>query len=129
LETRRRLALLSAGLPRPELQVEIHDGAGFIGRVDAWYEEAAVAVEFDGRVKYVDPRDASSGEVLWKEKRREDRLRDAGARVVRIVNDDLGPAWPRRASRIRSLLDAPYPSERRFRTVLSTEPILQADVA
>jgi predicted transcriptional regulator of viral defense system len=129
LETRGRLALLSAGLPRPELQVEIHDGAGFIGRVDAWYEEAAVAVEFDGRVKYVDPRDASSGEVLWKEKRREDRLRDAGARVVRVVNDDLGPAWPRRASRIRSLLDAPYPSERRFRTVLSTEPILQADVA
>lgn len=52
LET--RLALLSAGLPRPELQVEIHDGVGFVGRVDAWYEEVAVAVEFDGRVKYLD---------------------------------------------------------------------------
>lgn len=129
LETRGRLALIGAGLPRPELQVEIHDGAGLIGRVDAWYEEAAIAVEFDGRVKYTDPRDGSWGEVLWKEKRREDRMRDAGARVVRIVHDDLGPTWPRKASRIRSLLDSPSPMERRFRTVPSLEPIRKPDVA
>jgi hypothetical protein len=129
LETRGRLAMLSAGLPRPELQVTLHDGDGFIGRVDAWYEEAAVAIEFDGRVKYSDPRGASSSEVLWKEKRREDRMRDAGARVVRVVNDDLGATWPQKASRIRSLLEAPNPSERRFRAVLSAEPIRKADVA
>jgi hypothetical protein len=108
--------------------VEIHDGDGLIGRVDAWYDEAAVAVEFDGRVKYSDPRAASPSEALWKEKRREDRLRDAGPRVVRVVNDDLGAAWPRKAARIRGLLDAPYQSERRFRTVLSTEPVRDADL-
>jgi len=129
LETRGRLALLTAGLPRPELQVEIHDGAGLVGRVDAWYEEAAVAVEFDGRVKYSDPRDASPSEALWKEKRREDRLRDAGARVIRVVNDELGSVWPRKAARIRSLLDGPYPSERRFRTVFSMEPVRDAGAA
>ena len=129
LETRGRLALLSAGLPRPELQVEIYDEAGRIGRVDAWYEEAALAVEFDGRVKYLEPRDGSVGEVLWKEKRREDRMRDAGARFVRVVNADLGPAWPQKASRIRSLLAVPNPSERRFRTVLTAEPVRSADAA
>lgn len=123
LETRGRLALLSAGLPVPELQVEIHDGAGLIGRADAWYEDAAVAVEFDGRVKYHDPRDASPAEVLWKEKRREDRMRDVGVRVVRIVNDDLGGVrWGQKASRIRSLLAAPYMGERRFRTLPTAEP-------
>jgi hypothetical protein len=130
LETRGRLALLSAGLPRPELQVEIHDDAGFIGRVDAWYAEAAVALEFDGRVKYLDPRDGtSSGEVLWKEKRREDRMRDVGVRVVRIVNDDLGAPWPQKAFRIRSLLAAPYRGEWRFHTALTTEPGGESDAA
>lgn len=129
LETRGRLALLSAGLPRPELQVEIHDEAGFIGRVDAWYEEAAVALEFDGRVKYVDPRSGSApGEVLWKEKRREDRLRDAGVRVVRVVNEDLGVPWAQKAARIRGLLAAPYVGERRFRTVLMDEPDRRSEV-
>jgi hypothetical protein len=129
LETRGRLALLAAGLPRPELQLEIHDDAGFIGRVDAWYEEAAVAVEFDGRVKYVDPRDGSPGEVLWKEKRREDRMRDVGVRVVRVVNGDLGAAFAQKASRVRSLLAAPYVGERHFRTVPSAEPVGTTDAA
>jgi hypothetical protein len=130
LETRGRLALLAAGLPRPELQVEIHDAAGFVGRVDAWYAEAAVAVEFDGRVKYVDPRDgSSSGEVLWREKRREDRMRDAGARVIRVINDDLSAGWAPKAARIRTLLATPYLGERRFRTVLSAEPGRESDAA
>jgi predicted transcriptional regulator of viral defense system len=130
LETRGRLALLSAGLPRPELQVDIHDHAGFIGRVDAWYDGAAIALEFDGRVKYSEPRDgSSSGDVLWKEKRREDRMRDAGVRFVRIVQEDLGAPWRQKAARIRSLLDAPYVGERRFRIVPRTEPVRGSDVA
>lgn len=130
LETRGRLALLFAGLPRPELQVELFDSGGFIGRMDAWYAEAAVAVEFDGKVKYLDPRDGSSpGEVLWKEKRREDRMRDVGVRVVRVANEDLGVPWAQKAARIRDLLAAPYVGERRFRTVSTTEPVRRSDAA
>ena len=130
LETRGRLALLAAGLPRPELQVDVHDDAGFIARVDAWYADAAVAVEFDGRVKYLDPRDgASSGEVLWQEKRREDRLRETGARVVRVVSEDLRAGWPLKAAKIRALVQTPYAGERRFRTVLSAEPGAATDAA
>jgi hypothetical protein len=123
LETRGRLALLASGLPRPELQVEIHDAPGFIGRVDGWYEDAAVAIEFDGQVKYTDPRYTSSpGEALWKEKRREDRMRAVGIRVVRVVNEDLGQPWPEMAARIGDLLAAPYVGARRFRALRIDEP-------
>ena len=71
LETRGRLALLASGLPAPELQVEIHGLRGFVARVDAWYDDAAVAIEFDGQVKYTDPRNGRSpAQVAWDEKRR-----------------------------------------------------------
>jgi predicted transcriptional regulator of viral defense system len=130
LETRGRLALLASGLPRPELQVEIHDADGFIGRVDAWYEDAAVAIEFDGQVKYTDPRYASSpGKVLWDEKRREDRMRAVGVRVVRVVNDDLGSPWPRMAARLGAVLAAPYIGPRKFRAVPTDEPGGVSDAA
>ena len=130
METRGRLALMAAGLPRSELHVEVHDDAGFVARVDAWCAEAAVAVEFDGRVKYLDPPDgSSSGDVLWKEKRREDRLRETGARVVRVVNDDLGAGWPPKVAVIRRMLDTPNVGQRRFRTVLTREPDAVDDAA
>jgi hypothetical protein len=130
LESRGRLALLASGLPRPELQVEIHDASGLIGRVDGWYEEAAVALEFDGQVKYTDPRYASTpGEALWKEKRREDLIRALGIRFVRVANEDLGPPWPRISARIEALLAAPYVGPRRFRAVGTNEPGGVSDAA
>lgn len=123
LETRGRLAMLSAGLPRAELQVEIHGSTGLIGRVDAWYDDAAVAIEFDGKVKYTDPRFASSpGEVLWEEKRREDDMRALGIRFVRVVNPDLASPWPRMATRIQGLLATPFIGRRDFRAVRTDEP-------
>jgi predicted transcriptional regulator of viral defense system len=123
LETKGRLRLLASGLPLPELQVDLHDEHGFVGRVDAWYEEAALALEFDGWVKYADPRDdRTPAQVAWEEKRREDRIRATDVRVVRIVNDDLGPSWSRVAGRIRNLLATPYAGRRRFRIVRNPEP-------
>jgi hypothetical protein len=118
LETRGRLRMLGSGLPAPELQVEVHGPRGFLARVDAWYEDAAVAVEFDGRVKYDDPfRGRSAAEVLWEEKRREDLLRDLGIRPVRIVDADLGPDWPAKVARLAALVGTPYVGRRRFTTV------------
>jgi hypothetical protein len=123
LETKGRLRLIASGLPSPELQVALYDERGFVGRLDAWYEEAALALEFDGRLKYDDPRgDRSAAQVLWEEKRREDRIRGTDIRVVRIVNDDLGPTWPRVAAAIRDRLATPYAAPRRFRIVRTPEP-------
>jgi hypothetical protein len=59
---------------------------GFCDRVDFWLPDAGVVVEFDGKQKYVDRgmlAGRDPGEVLWQEKRREDRIRTR--REVRSV--------------------------------------------
>ncbi|KRE62425.1 hypothetical protein [Nostocoides sp. Soil756] len=81
-ESLSRVQMFRLNLPRPRLQVEHSDGDGLIGLADFGWP--GVAGEFDGQVKYrvpegADPRRA--GEVVWAEKRREDRLR----RQVRVA--------------------------------------------
>jgi hypothetical protein len=115
LESRGRLRLVGAGLAPSDLQVEIRTGTRLVGVVDAWFEAAAVAVEFDGKVKYTTPwRDRSPGQVLWEEKRREDELRALDIRIVRVADADVSTGWLRVESRLRDLLSAPGPSPRRF---------------
>ena len=123
LETKGRLRLLAAGLPLPELQVDLHDERGFVGRLDAWYEDAAVAVEFDGFEKYADPwGDRSPAQVAWQEKRREDRVLSTDVRVVRVASEDFGTPWAGVVGRLRALLATPYAGPRRFRIVRRPEP-------
>jgi len=84
-ESRCALALEVAGI-RVVPQVEIRDTFGnLVGRVDFLVEGTTVIVEFDGKVKF----DSGDPEVLWAEKRREDRLRALGYTVVRITWADL----------------------------------------
>jgi predicted transcriptional regulator of viral defense system len=118
LETRGRLRMLGSGFPPPALQVEIHAGGGQAAVVDAWFDDAAVAVEFDGLVKYTDPwRGRSPAQVLWEEKRREDVLRALDIRVVRVTDADLGPRWTGVERRLGHLLLTPGPAVRRFTAV------------
>jgi hypothetical protein len=118
LESFGRVQIVTSGLPVPELQVEVWDQHGFIGRVDAWYEDAAVAIEFDGAVKYSDPwRGRTPAEVLWEEKRREDRLRATGVRPLRWAMSDIGAGWAASRDRLRGLLATPYVGRRAFRLV------------
>ena len=81
-ESLSRVQMFLLNLPRPELQREITDAEGLVGFVDFGWD--GVVGEFDGKVKYrvdegADPRE--SGEILWREKQREDRLR----RQVRVA--------------------------------------------
>lgn len=73
------------------LQLPVLDGRRLVGRVDfAWPEHRTIA-ELDGRVKYgrlLGPGD-DPGEVVFREKLREDLLRDLGWEVVRWVWADL----------------------------------------
>lgn len=78
-ESRLRILMADLGLPAPELQVEFADAAGQFARVDFYFPEFRTVVEFDGLVKYGD----SAGEVVMREKAREDRLRALGLEVVR----------------------------------------------
>jgi len=86
-----------------------------VGVADAWFDAAAIAIEFDGGVKYTDPwRGRTPERVLWEEKRREDEMRALDIRVVRLADADVGPGWPRVERRLRELLAVPGPAVRRF---------------
>ncbi|GAB3425221.1 type IV toxin-antitoxin system AbiEi family antitoxin domain-containing protein [Flindersiella endophytica] len=82
-------------LPAPELQVEFHDDAGrLLARTDFAWPARRVVAEFDGKRKYYrDLKDGEDpGDVVWREKRREDGVRRAhGVDVVRIVWSNLYP--------------------------------------
>jgi hypothetical protein len=126
LETRGRLRIVGAGLPVPELRVEITTAGRLVGVVDAWYEEAAVAIECDGQVTYTDPwRGRTPERVLWDEKRREDELRALDIRVVRVAEPDVWSLWPRTEAAIRRLLATPGPAVRRFTATPRTRGILR----
>lgn len=91
-ESLSRALIRLLGAPAPDLQVEFSDWRGRIGFVDFYWSEANLIGEFDGRVKYPDPRlldVPSSAEAVVKEKRREDRLRAQGPRICRWTWLDL----------------------------------------
>nr|WP_314144587.1 hypothetical protein [uncultured Rhodococcus sp.] len=89
-ESRARVLLHQLGYS-PQLQVQIVDDRGFVGRVDFDLPDIETVLEFDGKVKYgrYVPEGKSAADVLWDEKRREDRIRATGRQVVRIAWSDL----------------------------------------
>ena len=103
LDGRRETALESLSwarflewqLPLPELQHEFWDDDGFVGRVDFWWPAFRLVGEADGRLKY------ATGDDLYAEKRREDRLRALDLGVLRWGWPDL---WGAPADRLRRRL-------------------------
>jgi hypothetical protein len=79
-ETLLRLAISAAGLPEPEVNVDVRDGAGrFIGRGDLVYRRWRVVVEYDGDQHRTDTRQFDR-DVL-----RLEGFAAAGWTVVRVV--------------------------------------------
>jgi hypothetical protein len=72
------------GWPAPEQQVSLVAPSGKRYRVDFLWRESGVVGEADGRAKY------TTADDLWREKRREDDLREVVPRFVRWEWDD---AW------------------------------------
>jgi hypothetical protein len=92
LETWGRLTFAALGLPPFTPQVELWVDGRLLKVADGWYAESAVAIEFDGRVKYRRPQFGRTAEdELWKEKRVEDLLRSYGVRFVRVSAEDMVP--------------------------------------
>ena len=105
-ESVARVTIILLGFEAPELQVVFRDDEGKI-ETDFFWRAVRLAGEFDGKVKFTrqeythgDPVD-----VLWREKRREDRLRRLVTGVLRITWDDV--RHPARLERL--LLDAGVP--------------------
>jgi len=83
-ETRARLAIVRAGLPEPELQVDIVDEAGrFVGRVDMAYPEQRIVVEYEGDHHRTD------AEQWGRDLRRYREMERLGWAVVRWTKSDL----------------------------------------
>jgi very-short-patch-repair endonuclease len=81
METRLRWVLIQAGLPKPEVQISLHDTEGrFVGRADLYYPQARLAIEYDG----VNHRDR-----LVDDDRRQNDIIDAGYRLLRFTAADL----------------------------------------
>ena len=81
METRLRMELLRARLPRPSVQAELHDAAGnFIGRVDLYYPDRRLAIEYDGE---------NHKERLVSDLRRQNALVNAGYHLLRFTFADL----------------------------------------
>ena len=91
-ESVSRVRCLELNLPAPELQVPVHDEAGvLVARCDFGWDEQRTLGEFDGKIKYgrlLQPGETVS-DVVYREKRREDLLRDLGWQVVRWVWAEL----------------------------------------
>lgn len=81
METRLRLLLVLAGLPRPWAQTVLTNSAGlFVGRVDLYYPEHKLAIEYDG---------AAHRERLASDNQRQNSLVDAGYHLLRFTATDV----------------------------------------
>lgn len=81
METRLRMLLLLARLPRPEAQVSIHDDEGrFLGRPDLLYRIQRLAIEYDG---------GNHRDRLVDDNRRQNGLVGARYRLLRFTAVDV----------------------------------------
>jgi very-short-patch-repair endonuclease len=81
METRMRMKLVLAGLPRPQAQVELHDAQGrFLGRADLYYPSKRLILEYDG---------ATHRTSLIEDNRRQNRLLNAGYHLLRFTIADI----------------------------------------
>ncbi len=105
-ESTARVVIHLLGFLAPELQTELRDAEGQMF-TDFWWRSVNVASEFDGKQKYTrqEYTGGDPGEVVWREKKREDRLRRQVRGIVRILTSDV--KHPARLERL--LLDAGIP--------------------
>jgi hypothetical protein len=81
METRLRMILVLADLPRPAVQLSLYDPAGlFVARPDLCYPAKRLALEYDG---------GTHRTSLVADNRRQNRLLDAGYRVLRFTAADI----------------------------------------
>jgi hypothetical protein len=89
-ESEARAVIHLLGFESPELQVEFRDSEGRI-EPDFFWRGIRTAVEFDGKLKYTrnEFTGGDPGEVVWREKKREDRLRRMDVQVHRILTEHV----------------------------------------
>jgi hypothetical protein len=105
-ESRCRAVIHLLGFEDPELQVEFRDDQGLM-IPDFFWRGVNCAAEFDGKNKYT-RNEFTAGdpaEVVWREKKREDRLRRQVSGLTRILTSDV--TNPQRLVRLFTELGIP----------------------
>lgn len=107
-ETRTRLVLIDAGLPRPETQIVVRGEYGeFVGRIDMGYRDLKVGIEYDGQQHWTDPQQrqhdidrqvalADAGWVIIRVSAELLRYREATL-IGRVRDAMCAAGWPGRA--------------------------------
>jgi very-short-patch-repair endonuclease len=96
METRLRLRLVRAGLPRPDVQYRVMNEHGFVlARVDLAYPSARLAIEYDGSEHYTRRR-------REMDRQRDAELADYGWHTMRLGRDEVDAAVTVR--RVRELI-------------------------
>jgi very-short-patch-repair endonuclease len=107
MESRLRWLLLEAGLPRPEVQTELHDRERrFVGRADLYYPSARLVLEYDG---------GNHRDRLVTDDRRQNLLINAGFRVLRFTASDVHQHPDVVVAQVRGSLAAEAPVWRQTR--------------
>jgi hypothetical protein len=96
METRLRWLLIQAGLPPPEVQARLGDGAEFAGRVDLYYTKARLVLEYDG---------GNHRERMVEDDRRQNLLVSAGYQVLRYTAADVYKRTDVVVAQVRGALD------------------------
>jgi hypothetical protein len=104
METRLRWLFHSAGLPSPEVQKDLYDRNGeFVCRADLYYAEPRLVIEFDG---------ANHKERLVSDDRRQNKVVNAGYRILRFTSSDLFSQPDNVVDQVRGALASGPPSPR-----------------
>lgn len=82
METRLRLILVLAGLPRPRANIDVYRGKRFVARPDLQYTAEKIAIEYDG------PEHAGPKRRARDEQRRVD-LRNLGWVVLTFTSEEV----------------------------------------
>ncbi len=97
MESRLRLLLVRAGLPRPEAQVSLTNTRGaFLGRVDLFYRDASLAIEYDGE---------NHRDRITADNQRQNRLLESGIHLLRYTAPDLAERPTAVVAEVRAALD------------------------
>ena len=98
-ETRLRVALIRAGLPRPEVRFPVLDEYGFeLARADLAYPSAKLAIEYDGSTHFEPSR-------ARRDRERDGELAGIGWQTLRVVADDVGIGMLQTTQRVARLLE------------------------
>src|SRR5262252_5190325 len=106
METRLRMLLVLAGLPSPQVQVPLYDDRGnFVGRPDMYYPLQRVGLEYDG---------GTHRDNLVDDNRRQNRLLNAGFRLLRFTAADVYNPPDAVVAQVRAVLKRTFPDKGRI---------------